>query len=194
MESDKSTRLPENVILLDAAFINVTMDSIRHILSARIGKQLPVLDLVTWLTCMALDAGISGENNRILVILAFQDEDTLKHCRPGRIGELDGTSCRTALGEMSFSCVTGEGMTGRSDFFLDLLTVLLDDAGVRCLAILPAEETCEEVSRVISLAADGLKDREVSWFGLRSCGHTQGCTWRQVAGPLAYAWDIRDME
>ena len=49
-----------NVILIDTEFLNNTIHEIRQVLSERIGRPLPPLDLVQWATCLLLDGGFTA--------------------------------------------------------------------------------------------------------------------------------------
>lgn len=193
---DKKTQIPPNVILLDADFINDTANNAKHILSTRMNRELPPLNLVTWLTCIAMDAGISGTNNPMLVILVCHKNKVLKECVPDSADYLDGKVCPTALGEMSFACVTDEELaSSHADFYLDLLSILLNDAEVKRLALIPSPATSEvEIADLIRQSTEEMPEKSAMWFHLNTPGVPPPCTYAQVAGSLAYTWKIQELD
>lgn len=128
----------ENVILIDVAFLNVMVCSARKSLGAKLGRELPNIDLPAWLSYLSLNAGLRGDANEIQVVL-LRDEGTheLKCCEPADLDSLDGMACRTSLGEFTFSCVTPAGITSCEAMYLDLMNLALDSADVKQLMLVP---------------------------------------------------------
>lgn len=58
MNRTANLKLSERVILIDVSFLNQTVEMVREVMSARLGRPLPMFDLVAWLDCLLLDAGI----------------------------------------------------------------------------------------------------------------------------------------
>lgn len=61
MENNNKVKFAENVILLDAAFLNEVVAGIRTWMEGELDRTLPLLDLPGWLNLLALDAGIRAE-------------------------------------------------------------------------------------------------------------------------------------
>lgn len=127
-----------NVILIDVTFINEVACHAKKFLSEKVGRELPEIDLLAWLSYIALDAGLREGDNEIQVLLVSDDgTHQLKNCEPSDLDSLDGMACRTPLGEFSFSCVTPARITSCEELFLDLMNLLLDSADVKRLMLVP---------------------------------------------------------
>ena len=72
MNEASDLKLAEHVILLDVDFLSEVSNGIKKYMSARLGRSLPLLDVVKWLTCLALDAGIRGEEKEWSVLLVHK--------------------------------------------------------------------------------------------------------------------------
>lgn len=131
-------KFSENVILIDVDFINEVACHAKKFLSEKVGRELPEIDLLAWLSYIALDAGLREGDNEIQVLL-LRDKNVhdLKCCEPSDLDSLDGMACRTPLGEFSFSCVTPAGIAYCEELFLDLMNLLLDSADVKRLMLVP---------------------------------------------------------
>lgn len=192
---EQKVEFSKNVLLIDAAFVNGFVASARQSLSEHLGRELPLIDLPTWLACLTLDAGLVQGENEVQVIWVH-DEATreLSGCEPGELPSLNGMACRTPMGEFLFSCVTPAGITGCGDLFVDLTAIALDAAGVECLMLLPYEQAYGdyfygELGRL--LAGKEEAAGKVACFGVQF--ETRPAKFRRVPviGPLVYAWGLR---
>jgi len=176
-------KFSENVVLLDVAFLNGWVSNVRQIMGERLGRELPRLDLVEWLTCLLLDAGVRGEGNEVQVLLlhAADGDKKLACCVPDSLAELDGKACATPLGEFSFACVT----------------LLLNSENLKTLLLLPSAEVADE--KLEDLMVQAKKDMGVGaeknlqcthWFRMAPPEHELPCKWCLVTYSLAYMLDI----
>ena len=89
MENNNKVKFAENVILLDAAFLNEVVAGIRTWMEGELDRTLPLLDLPGWLNLLALDAGIRAEENDIQVILVYDEPNkNRKCCEPSGLSAL----------------------------------------------------------------------------------------------------------
>ena len=104
MNRTANLKLSERVILIDVSFLNQTVEMVREVMSARLGRPLPMFDLVAWLDCLLLDAGIHDFSSAEVQVLLVQgtDGDALSVCTPSLLSDLDGKACRTGLAETVF--------------------------------------------------------------------------------------------
>ena len=51
MNRTADLKLSERVILIDVSFLNQTVKVVREVMSARLGRPLPMFDLVGWIVC-----------------------------------------------------------------------------------------------------------------------------------------------
>lgn len=136
---DEKIKFSPNVLLIDVAFINETVYGAKQVLSEHIGRSLSDVDIPSWLSYLALDAGLREGDNEIQVILVH-DEATrrLNCCQPTELESLNGMACRTPLGEFIFSCVTPADIADTEHLFLDLMTLAQDSADVERLMLIPS--------------------------------------------------------
>lgn len=135
---ENNIKFASNVILVDVSFLNVTVSEIKSFASRQLGRKLPDLDLPTWLSYLALDAGLHEGDNEIQVLLVHDGKtSSLSCCRPSDLEKLDGMACRTPMGEFTFSYVTAAGITSSADLFLDLMNLAWDAENVELLALVP---------------------------------------------------------
>ena len=75
MNRTADLKLSERVILIDVSFLNQTVKVVREVMSARLGRPLPMFDLVAWLDCLLLDAGIRDFSSAEVQVLLVQGAD-----------------------------------------------------------------------------------------------------------------------
>lgn len=189
----------ENVLLLDTMFLNETAYRLKKTLETRLGRTLPEIDLPEWLTCLALDAGIRGGENEIQVLLLHDDSARgMAGCQPSDWEELDGRACRTAVGELSFTCVTPSNIASRRALFLDLTTLALDAATVKRLLLLPHHlEYGEQVGETLKKCTRENPDAPLSkvlLFSLQATEAEAPYRHEPVHYSLLHAWNIRPEE
>ena len=62
-----------NVIILDVSFLNGTVADAKHVLEENLRRKLPDTDIVDWLICLALDAGLRGATHDIQVLFVVDE-------------------------------------------------------------------------------------------------------------------------
>lgn len=146
-----------NVLLLDVAFMNRVVETIRRPAGGEERPELPLIAWDEWLPYLMLDAGLKPGANEIQVLLLHEaGEDRVKCCSPAELNRLDSRACSTPLGEFQFSCVPTAGMTSTKELFLDLTQLALDAAEVQRLVLLPHHAAYGEVlvERLVTLFHD----------------------------------------
>ena len=146
----------ENVILVDADYIDkVAFDLIVNF-ERMIGRRIPKADTAQWIECAALDGGLrEGEHKTQVVFLHGKDRQGMENFRPGLYGQLDGQAFTGRLGEFMMSCVSTEEIIGKDDLFIDSLQVIVNAAEVKRLIVVPdAENIINNVREALRLADD----------------------------------------
>ena len=196
-----NVEFPEYVILADTAFLQDTVQDVRNIMSLRLGRQLPLLDLSLWFTCLLLDAGVRGTDHDVQILLADGSgrQDAWQASLPAGPAEVDGKACRTALGELAFSVVSAEGLASSSNLYRDLMRLVLNDASVSRLLLVPAPGKDNWPDTLAAVRDDlGLNDRDlmdrVCLFGLEPPSQPLPCPWLPLVYPLAHTLGIREDE
>ncbi len=199
---DTNWKFAENVVLLDSAFIRDTMRMIREVMSSRLGRPLPPLDLVAWLDCLLLDAGIKEKDAEVQVLLTHDaGADRLGACEPSSLAQLDGQACRTALAEYAFYAVSAERMATSEELYTDLLRLTLNDTRIAKRLLIPSpsveEGPLDQLMRTV-WEEMGCRVDEVAgqtlWFRLQAPTAPLACHWCSVVPSLAHVLGIRSEE
>ncbi len=135
----EQTHFKENVILIDADFVNSIAYNLSDNFRKMLCRDIPDADMADWLVCAALDGGVpQGDNVVQCIFLHLPETLMLEQFRPGEIAhELDGTLFHDpALGEFQMSCLPVEPLAG-DDFFSQCARVLLDSKEVKRLILVP---------------------------------------------------------
>jgi hypothetical protein len=155
----KETKWCENVILVDADYVDkVAFDLIVNF-ERMIGRRIPQADMAQWLECVALDGGlrplvseadrgerkdVSGERSVQVVLL--HNRSQMDNFAPGSFAELDGKAFTGRLGEFLMSCVPVEELTTMDDLFVDSMQIIANAEEVKRMIVVPnAEEIFQKV-------------------------------------------------
>lgn len=189
-------KFPENVILIDVAFLNEVVCGAKQFFENRLGRALPAIDLPAWLSYLALDAGLREKENEVEVLLVHDPATkTLGCCDPSDLEGLNGQACRTPLGEFAFSSVTSSGLVSTDELFLDLMNLALDAADVKCLMLLPLYAAYggrveEKLSDFFKEKGEEERGRAV-YFAMQPPAQPVPCRCESVIYSLAHAFGIR---
>ena len=74
--SIQNIRWSENVILVDADYVDKVAFNLIVNFERMLGRRIPQADLAKWMDCVALDGGIRPGENEILVVLIHQKDKT----------------------------------------------------------------------------------------------------------------------
>lgn len=151
----------ENVILIDADYVDKVAFDLTVNFERMIGRQIPKADMAQWLECVALDGGLrpqssdASQQTSIQVVLLHQQQQ-MKNFVPGSFAELDGKAFTGPLGEFLISCVKVEDLTTMDDLFVDSMQVISNAAEVKRLIVVPdAEHIYNKVREGLRHADDG---------------------------------------
>ena len=149
----KETKWSENIILVDADYVDkVAFDLIVNF-ERMLGRRIPQADMARWLECVALDGGLRPQfphnthnthtphSPQIQVILLHK-QPAMTNFQPSAFADLDGKAFAGPLGEFLISCVPVEDMVTMDDLFTDSLQIISNAAEVRRLIIIP---NCEHI-------------------------------------------------
>lgn len=199
---NKEWKFADYVILLDSEFVQRTVRMMREVMSSRLGRPLPPFDLVAWLDCLLLDAGLRERNYEVQVLLTHDaGADILEGCVPSTLSQLAGQACRTSLAEYVFYTVGTEGMTDSVDLYNDLLRLVLNDTCIKKRLLIPAvavddrqlNELMQEVWKEMGGKMEELA-RQTMCFRLSAPSVPLVCEWCPVVPSLAHVLGIREEE
>ncbi|MBR2291180.1 MAG: hypothetical protein IJ868_02570 [Prevotella sp.] len=132
----------ENVILVDADYVDkVAFDLIVNF-ERMIGRRIPQADFARWIDCVALDGGIREGANETQVVLVHQkDKVQMANFQPGHYAdELNGKAFKDHLGEFSINAFPVEEIADGEDYFVEALQLMAAQKEVRRLMVIPNVE------------------------------------------------------
>ena len=135
----KETKWEENVILVDADYVDkVAFDLIVNF-ERMLGRRIPQADMAQWLECVALDGGLREGDHQTQVVLLHKQQK-MENFAPSSLDDLDGKAFKGRLGEFLISCVKVEDLTTMNDLFVDSMQVLANAQEVKRLIVVPNAE------------------------------------------------------
>ena len=135
----------ENVILVDADYVDkVAFDLIVNF-ERMLGRRIPQGDMARWLECVALDGGLRPQTSDTIhqtsiQVVLLHKQAQMQNFQPGVFADLDGKAFTGPLGEFMVSCVQVEEMVTMDDLFIDSMQVISNAAEVRRLIVVPNAE------------------------------------------------------
>ena len=138
----KEQEWSENVILVDADYVDKVVFDLTVNFERMIGRQIPKADMAQWLECVALDGGLrpSDRGERNVQVILLHKHQQMENFVPGAFDELDGKAFAGPLGEFLISCVKVEDLTTMDDLFVDSMQVISNAAEVKRLIVVPDAE------------------------------------------------------
>ena len=135
----KETKWEENVILVDADYVDkVAFDLIVNF-ERMLGRRIPQADMALWLECVALDGGLREGDHQTQVVLLHK-QAKMENFKPDAFAELDGKAFTGRLGEILISCVKVEDLTTMDDLFVDSMQIIANAKEVKRLIVIPNAE------------------------------------------------------
>ena len=118
----KETKWEENVILVDADYVDKVAFDLTVNFERMIGRRIPKADMAQWLECVALDGGLRPQPSDLslqtsIQVVLLHKQPKMENFNPGIPEELDGKAFKGRLGEILISCVKVENLTTMDDLF-----------------------------------------------------------------------------
>ena len=129
----------ENVILVDADYVDKVVFNLIVNFERMIGRRIPQADMAKWLEYVALDGGIREGNHQTQVVLLHQKEQ-MDNFLPGAFADLDGKAFSGPLGEFLISCVPVEEMVTAEELFVDSMQIICNSGDVKRVMVIPDAE------------------------------------------------------
>ena len=179
---DEKIKFPSNVVLIDAAFLNLVVTDLKKYFEKTLMRELQEIDLSELVTYIVLDAGMAVGDNQIQILMVY-DKDS---------AELNGVAFKSQFGEFSFASVPCEEMVSREELYLDLLSIVLDSADVERLILVSFNE---EYGDKVMERLKGVKNKETIQFRMNEPEESiEGYQWEMLAYPVMQALGIRGEE
>ena len=141
----KETKWKDNVILVDADYVDKVAFDLTVNFERMLGRRIPQADMAQWLEYVALDGGLSPTANSqkptaTCQVVLLHKQSKMENFLPGSFAELDGKAFKGRLGEFLISCVKVEDLTTMDDLFIDSMQVLSNAEEVKRLIVVPDAE------------------------------------------------------
>lgn len=164
-----NSKWSENVILVDADYVDsVAFDLIVNF-ERMIGRRIPKADMARWIDCVALDGGLrEGDHETQVVLIHGKQRQQMENFAPGVFAtELDGKAFRDNLGEFAISALpVEEGMTTAEDLFVESLEVISNSKEARRIMVVPnAEKTYDRVREALRHVDD--EEKRITVFAMQ---------------------------
>lgn len=141
----------ENVIIADANFVDRVAFDLTVNFERMLERRIPKADIARWTECIALDGGLrTGEHQTMVILIHDKCVTELENFAPGKLDEeLNGMAFKGNLGEFCFSTPNGEDYVDKDELFLDTLSTVLQQEGVKRVMVIPDESILNKVREVI---------------------------------------------
>ena len=166
----------ENVILVDADYIDKVAFNLIVNFERMLQRRIPQADISRWIDCIALDGGIrQGENNTQVILVYDKRHETLENFTPSSlVNDLDGKAFKDHLGEFTFSALPVEEMTDKEHLFCDSLMHICSQKGIKRLMLIPnAENYYDGVKRALRDTPDDIRTTVFAMQPLPACNFRQ---------------------
>ena len=132
----------ENVILVDADYVDKVAFNLIVNFERMIGRRIPQADIAKWMDCVALDGGIrEGEHEILVVLIHRKDKTKLDNFTPSDYEEeLNGKAFKDHLGEFTISAYPIEDIAGGENYFTDALQLITGQKEVKRVMVIPDAE------------------------------------------------------
>lgn len=141
----------ENVIIVDAAYIDKVAFNLIVNFERMLGRQIPPADMARWIDCIALDGGLrEGANNTQVVLVYEKDRQRLNNFVPACLDEeLNGKAFSDHLGEFVINALPVEEMVSKGDFLLDLLQLSCAQDSVKRVMVVADEGMYDSIRTLL---------------------------------------------
>lgn len=141
METDSNRKWPGSVILADAEYADSVSFNLTVNFERMLERRVPPADLARWAECVALDGGVRGSGNDILLVLLHSRQwRQMQNFTPANLqDELHGKAFMGSLGEFSISAACDEEMTSKETLLRELIQLYGHQPEVKNMMIVAPE-------------------------------------------------------
>jgi hypothetical protein len=156
----------ENVILVDADFLDSLVQDFITNFERMINRPLGKLDLCHWLDCLLLDVEVKeGEHDNFVAFLHKKGNKGLKFVNPGDFKEfLSEKAFKDRLGEFSLGSFPIEDIVSRGEFMNDALKAAMESDKTQHVLVIA---DMDAYGTQICKTANGETKAQVTLFTMR---------------------------
>ena len=143
-KTDATSNLPENVIIIDAEYIDNVAFNLSVNFERMLERRIPKADLADWLDYIALDSGLkpNDEQSVLAIFIHKKGCPTLQNFTPSSLEELNGKSFKDNMGEFTIeSYPVEESVIDKQSHFIDTIDLIANDSRVKKIMLVSDTET-----------------------------------------------------
>ena len=167
--SIQDIRWSENVILVDADYVDKVAFNLIVNFERMIGRRIPQADMAKWIDCVALDGGIrAGEQETQVILLHDKQKKAMENFIPGRYDEeLNGKAFKDHLGEFLINAYPMEDIVGSEQQFIDNLQLICTQKEVKRVMVIPNAEDTIIYNKVREILRQTDDDKRITVFAMQ---------------------------
>ena len=163
----ENVRWSENVIVVDADYVDSVAFNLIVNFERMIGRRIPPADMARWVECVALDGGLrQGDHETQVVLLHAKGKQAMENFTPADYStQLDGKAFKGNLGEFVFGAYPVESLVSKEEFLVDVVSLVCNQKEVKRVMIVPDVDKCYDMLRHALRHVDD--DKRVTLFAMQ---------------------------
>ena len=163
----ENVRWSENVIVVDADYVDSVAFNLIVNFERMIGRRIPPADMARWVECVALDGGLrQGDHESQVVLLHAKGKRALENFTPADYStQLDGKAFKGNLGEFVFGAYPVESLVSKEEFLVDVVSLVCNQKEVKRVMVVPDVDKCYDMLRHALRHVDD--DKRVTLFAMQ---------------------------
>ena len=159
----------ENVILVDADYVDKVAFNLIVNFERMIGRRIPQADFAKWIDCVALDGGIrEGEQETQVILLHDKQKKVMDNFTPSNYEEeLNGKAFKDHLGEFLINAYPTEDIVGSEQQFIDTLQLICSQKEVKRVMVIPYAEDSNIYNKVRERLHQSDDDKRITVFAMQ---------------------------
>lgn len=163
----ENVRWSENVIVVDADYVDSVAFNLIVNFERMIGRRIPPADMARWVECVALDGGLrQGDHETQVVLLHAKGKRAMENFTPADYStQLDGKAFKGNLGEFVFGAYPVESLVSKEEFLVDVVSLVCNQKEVKRVMVVPDVDKCYDMLRHALRHVDD--DKRVTLFAMQ---------------------------
>lgn len=163
----ENVRWSENVIVVDADYVDSVAFNLIVNFERMIGRRIPPADMARWVECVALDGGLrQGDHETQVVLLHDKGKRAMENFTPADYStQLDGKAFKGNLGEFVFGAYPVESLVSKEEFLVDVVSLVCNQKEVKRVMIVSDVDKCYDMLRHALRHVDD--DKRVTLFAMQ---------------------------
>ena len=163
----ENVRWSENVIVVDADYVDSVAFNLIVNFERMIGRRIPPAAMARWVECVALDGGLrQGDHETQVVLLHDKGKRAMENFTPADYStQLDGKAFKGNLGEFVFGAYPVESLVSKEEFLVDVVSLVCNQKEVKRVMVVPDVDKCYDMLRHALRHVDD--DKRVTLFAMQ---------------------------